>query len=163
MTIQLFQTAAATDAVAHTESILETARQLARLTSVDYAGSVSPSDAWTLFSNGHAQLVDVRTIEERTYVGRVPNSLHVAWQTGTSMSRNPRFLRELEKLVPKDAVLLLLCRSGNRSAAAAAAATAAGFTQVFNVLTGFEGALDGEGHRGGLGGWRFEQLPWVQD
>ena len=48
-------------------------------------------------------------------------------------------------------------------AAAARAATEAGFTQVFNVLEGFEGDLDGQRQRGDTGGWRHWGLPWVQD
>ncbi len=53
-------------------------------------------------------LVDVRTAEERKFVGHVPDSLHVAWATGTSLSRNPRFVRELEsKLGGKDVSALL--------------------------------------------------------
>jgi rhodanese-related sulfurtransferase len=86
--------------------------------------------------------------EERKFVGSVPGSVHVAWATGTSLTRNPRFVRELEAKTGKDAVVLLLCRSGNRSALAAEAAAKAGFTQVFNVLEGFEGRLDSQQRRG---------------
>ncbi|MDR2188278.1 MAG: rhodanese-like domain-containing protein, partial [Azonexus sp.] len=49
------------------------------------------------------------------------------------------------------------------SAAAAAAATKAGFGHVYNVLEGFEGDLDNTQQRGGSGGWRHHDLPWVQD
>ncbi len=128
-----------------------------------YAGGVSPQKAWELFSSGAAVLVDVRSPEERKFVGYVPDSLHVAWASGTSLNRNPRFVRELEAKTGKDAVVLLLCRSGNRSALAAEAATKAGFTQVYNVLEGFEGELDAQRRRGGQNGWRFHALPWVQE
>ena len=37
-----------------------------------------------------------------------------------------------------------------------------GFTDVVNVLHGFEGDLDPEFHRSSLNGWRFEGLPWEQ-
>ena len=60
-------------------------------------------------------------------------------------------------------MLVLLCRSGKRSAAAAEAATKAGFSQVFNVLEGFEGDLDAQQQRGEQGGWKLWGLPWVQD
>jgi len=60
-------------------------------------------------------------------------------------------------------VVLLLCRSGKRSALAAEVAAKAGFTRVFNVLEGFEGEIDEQQHRGVSDGWRFRQLPWVQD
>ena len=43
------------------------------------------------------------------------------------------------------------------------AAAAAGFRHVFNVLEGFEGEIDAQQHRGGGDGWRFHNLPWVQD
>ena len=93
----------------------------------------------------------------------MPGTAHVAWQTGPALIKNPRFLRELEKVAPKHAVVLLLCRSGKRSAAAAEAATVAGFANVFNVLEGFEGDLDALQQRGESGGWRRWGLPWQQD
>lgn len=129
-----------------------------------YAGAVPPQDAWALVSSGKVVLVDVRTAEERKFVGHVPDSLHVAWATGTALSRNPRFVRELEaKIGGKDVPTLLLCRSGKRSAAAAEAATKAGLTCIFNVLEGFEGEIDEQQQRGKSDGWRFHGLPWVQD
>ncbi|AIP45412.1 rhodanese-like domain protein [Burkholderia pseudomallei MSHR7498] len=142
--------------------MLDAAREAALAAGLPYAGGVSPRDAWALVAAGHARLVDVRTAEERTFVGHVPDSLHVPWATGTSLTRNPRFVRELEAKTGKDAVVLLLCRSGNRSALAAQAAAKAGFTQVFNVLEGFEGDLDDAGHRGTTNGWRLHGLPWRQ-
>jgi len=117
-----------------------------------------------LVTEGDAVLVDVRTAEERKFVGHVPDSLNVPWATGTSLTRNPRFVRELEARVGgKDAVVLLLCRSGKRSALAAEAAAQAGFRYIFNILEGFEGEIDSRQHRGTGDGWRFHQLPWVQD
>ncbi|ABE36045.1 rhodanese-like domain protein [Paraburkholderia xenovorans LB400] len=146
-----------------THTLLEAARTRATEAGLPYAGGLAPQDAWALVQTGNALLVDVRTAEERKFVGLVPGSLHVAWATGTSLTRNPRFVRELEARTGKDAVVLLLCRSGNRSALAAEAAAKAGFTQVFNVLEGFEGDLDGAQRRGSSNGWRFHGLPWIQD
>jgi len=128
-----------------------------------HAGSVTPQEAWSLVSDRAGVLVDVRTAEERKFVGHVPGSLHVPWKVGTAMQTNPRFLRELESRVTKEAVVLLLCRSGQRSAAAAAAATKAGFKHVYNVSEGFEGELDERQQRGRRSGWRFHELPWAQD
>lgn len=142
---------------------LDTIEQAARSTGLPYAGGVSPRLAWSLFSSGQAKLVDVRSAEERKFVGHVPDSIHVPWATGTSLTRNPRFVRELEAKTGKDARILLLCRSGKRSALAAEAAAQARFTQVFNVLEGFEGEINTNQHRGGQDGWRFHGLPWVQD
>ena len=144
---------------------LAAAQALARAAGLPYAGGVSPPVAWQLLAGEQVQLVDVRTFEERKFVGHVPGSVHVPWATGTSLTRNPRFVRELEAKVAggKEAFILLLCRSGKRSALAAEAATKAGFTAVFNVLEGFEGEIDARQHRGRSDGWRFHGLPWVQD
>ena len=149
------------DAPSH--AVLDRVRQEARSAGLPFAGSVPPLEAWALVQSGGAVLVDVRSAEERTFVGQVPGSRHVAWATGTSLTRNPRFVRELEAKVRKDEPVLLLCRSGKRSALAAEAATKAGFASVFNVLEGFEGELDGRQRRGTSDGWRFRGLPWIQD
>ncbi|WP_225318847.1 rhodanese-like domain-containing protein [Cellvibrio sp. KY-GH-1] len=143
--------------------MLAIARQEAQAAGLTYAGGVLPEDAWKLFIGGQAHLIDVRTAEERKFVGHVPNTLHIAWQTGPALIKNPRFLRELENKLPKDAVILFLCRSGKRSAAAATTATSAGFIRVFNVREGFEGDLDERQQRGAVSGWRQRGLPWVQD
>lgn len=142
---------------------LSIARERAEHDALLYAGGITPDQAWALVSAGDAVLVDVRTAEERKFVGHVPGSIHVAWATGTSMTRNPRFVKELEAKVGKDAVILLLCRSGKRSAAAAEAAAKAGFRHVFNVLEGFEGELNAESQRRNSGGWVVSGLPWQQD
>jgi rhodanese-related sulfurtransferase len=143
------------------EEVLE----LPQLLAASHArAGVPPAVAWELFTSGQALLVDVRTAEERKFVGHVPDSLHVPWATGTALTRNPRFARELEaKIGGKDAIALLLCRSGKRSLLAAEAAAKAGLSNVFNVLEGFEGEIDALQQRGKADGWRFHGLPWVQD
>jgi len=143
--------------------ILEQARAHGRSQSLAYAGALGPEEAWQLVERGDAILVDVRTAEEHKFVGHVPGSYHVAWQTGAALIKNPRFLKELEQKAPKTANILLLCRSAKRSALAAEAAAKAGFANVFNVLEGFEGDKDDHQQRGIAGGWRLRGLPWQQD
>lgn len=143
--------------------VLERARAEATAKGLGYAGGVTPTEAWALVKSGQAALVDVRTAEERKFVGQVPDSLHVPWATGTALTRNPRFARELETKVKKGDAVLLLCRSGKRSVLAAEVATKAGFQNVFNVLEGFEGDLDEQQQRGHHNGWRHHGLPWIQD
>jgi rhodanese-related sulfurtransferase len=75
---------------------------------------------------------------------------------------NPHFLAQLKQAVDPESLLLFMCRSGVRSDAAAKAATAAGLNSCYNVLEGFEGDRDANGHRGKVGGWRFAGLPWKQ-
>lgn len=143
--------------------IIAGARSAGAELGLPYAGRVTPTEAWQLLNSGAAQVIDVRTNEERKFVGHVPNTLHVAWQTGTSLNKNPRFVREVEAKVRKDSVVLLLCRSGKRSNDAAIALASAGFSDVYNIAEGFEGDLNGKTQRGELGGWRYWGLPWIQD
>jgi rhodanese-related sulfurtransferase len=134
----------------------------ARFTGLRWAGCVRPQEAWELVQAGAAVLVDVRSPEERHFVGHVPDSLHVPWASGTRLTRNPRFVRELQAKVSPRQPVLLLSRGGQRAQAAAEAATAAGFPHAFTVLEGFEGSLDPTQRRGRLDGWRFRGLPWTQ-
>ena len=62
-----------------------------------FAGHVPPKEAWEALSSCEALLVDVRSAEELSFVGRVPDALHVPWATGLSLVRNPRFAKDLEK------------------------------------------------------------------
>lgn len=126
-------------------------------------GELDPPAAWSLVAHGQAVLVDVRSPEELTFVGRVPGGVNVPWATGRALVRNEAFAEDLAARVAPGAKLLFLCRSGKRSASAAEAALKAGFTDVANVLEGFEGDLDGHGQRGKRNGWRFHGLPWLQD
>ncbi len=141
------------------------------MSSNDYAGDVSPSDAFeALKSEADALLVDVRTKAEWSFVG-VPNlapigkaASFIEWVRFPDMKPNRSFLKELEKITgrKKDAAVFFLCRSGQRSQKAAIAATAAGFTRAYNVDTGFEGPLDAERQRAKIGGWKADGLPWGQ-
>lgn len=154
-----------TEAHAFLHQALTQARAEASSQGLAYAGGLAPKLAWALVQAGLARLVDVRSGEELRFVGQVPGSLNVPWATGTALTRNPRFVRELEAKLgsDKNATLLLLCRSGKRSVLAAEAASKAGFANVFNVLEGFEGELDASQQRGKTDGWRFQGLPWSQD
>ena len=126
-----------------------------------YAGALLPAEAHALMQAG-AALVDVRTDPERLYVGKVPGSVAVPWQTYPGNRPNPQFVADLEAVVPKDQPVMFLCRSGARSHAAAEAAARAGWRECYNVLEGFEGDKDSAQHRSTLGGWKKAGLPWVQ-
>ena len=58
--------------------------------------------------------------------------------------------------------VLLICRSGNRSKEAGEPLKRNGFTDVYNVLHGFEGELDEHHRRSTRNGWRHDGLPWEQ-
>ena len=141
-----------------------------RVIGVSYAGDITSAEAWQrLEADPGAALVDVRTDAEWNFVGlpdlgslgRAP--VLVSWQAYPSMAVNGNFADDIAaRGIAKDAQVLLLCRSGQRSAAAAAALTAAGYSACYNIADGFEGPPDGEGHRGRVAGWKAAGLPWIQ-
>jgi len=136
---------------------------------MSYAGDVTPAEAYAAVSgDGDALLVDVRTRAEWAYVG-VPDLsaqgrrvAFVEWSRFPDGSVNEQFVDEVRSagLQPGHPVYLL-CRSGVRSRSAAEALTAAGFGPAFNVVDGFEGPHDREGHRT-VAGWKVAGLPWRQ-
>jgi rhodanese-related sulfurtransferase len=143
------------------DEIRKRAAERARQLGLAYAGALLPAEAHALMQAG-ARLVDVRTQPELQYVGRVPGSVAVQWQTYPGNRPNPEFLAELEDAVSKDEPVMFLCRSGARSHSAAETATRHGWRECYNVLEGFEGDKDAEQHRNTVGGWRKAGLPWVQ-
>jgi sulfur dioxygenase len=126
-----------------------------------YAGDVSPQLAHDWMKSGEAVLVDVRSDAEREWVGFVPGAVPVAWKQWPGMAMNAQFDQALKAAVPQGGKVVLLCRSGVRSIAAARRATELGL-QAYNILEGFEGDADEDGHRGRKGGWRLRGLPWRQ-
>ena len=135
------------------EYLLATARNSAALEGLNYAGDVTPRQAWALFSASAAQIVDVRTYAELQRVGYVQDTAHVEWLSGPQMEKNPHFISQLKLISKNDNIVLLLCRSGKRSVAAAEALTLSGFSNIFNILEGFEG----DGKPGS--GWLNHDLP----
>jgi rhodanese-related sulfurtransferase len=146
------------------EDILARAKQRGQAMHLPYAGALLPAEAHALMQQVPAsKLVDVRTQAEWDYVGRVPGSVLIEWNTYPSGQRNQAFLEQLQARVAKsDAPVMFFCRSGARSHHAAQAATQAGYPNSYNILEGFEGDKDANGHRSTLGGWRFAGLPWIQ-
>ena len=144
--------------------ILERARE--RGNGLPYAGAVTPTEALALLQDNPAvRLIDVRTNAERDWVGRVAvaEAQHgaVQWSTYPGGVPNPDFIAQLAAVAGKDDVLLFLCRSGVRSRHAAKLATENGYANSFDILEGFEGDKDAEGHRKTIGGWCKAGLPWV--
>lgn len=142
-------------------SIKKIARQRASELRLAYAGALLPPEAHVLMQAG-AKLVDVRTKAELEWVGIVPGSIAIEWNTWPGGKPNPEFIAQLEAQVGKDTPVMFLCRSGGRSHNAASVATQAGYREAYNVLQGFEGDKGPDGHRNTLGGWRLAELPWVQ-
>jgi len=131
-----------------------------------YAGAVSPAEAFELLQlDPRARLVDVRTRAELDWVGRPVvgdgQYAHVEWTRYPGGVPNSEFLAQLRSAVEGDAPVLFLCRSAARSKLAAIEAAKAGFTKAYDLLEGFEGDKDSQGHRKTVSGWCFRGLPWI--
>lgn len=127
-----------------------------------YAGALTPEEAWLLLKlRSDACLVDVRSEAERELVGAIPGAREVEFMRYPDWEENPDFVAQVRREVATQALVLLICRSGQRSHRAAELLRQAGYRQVFNVLEGFEGAKDAQGRRT-LNGWRQRGLPWQQ-
>lgn len=126
-----------------------------------YAGDISPKLAHDWATRGEALIVDVRSDAEREWVGFVPDAVALAWKQWPGMAMNPGFDDGVRAL-GSGKKLLMLCRSGVRSIAAAKRATELGAV-AYNILEGFEGDPDDQGHRTTRGGWKLQGLPWRQN
>lgn len=135
---------------------------------------VSVDDAWKrLGADAAAQLVDVRTRAEWTYVG-IPDlgslkkdALLHEWQSYPTNQPDPDFALKLDAVIAarglgKNTNLYFICRSGARSLSAARAMSSLGYSSCHNVRDGFEGPLSPDRHRGVAGGWKHAGLPWSQ-
>jgi len=124
---------------------------------------LEPKEAFQfLKKNPEAVLIDCRSEMEYFFVGHPVGSILVPWNDGPNWEVNPEFVAHVKKAASVNRPVVLMCRSGNRSLDAGRALEEAGFTQIYNVLHGFEGELDENHHRNEKTGWRHDGLPWEQ-
>lgn len=139
---------------------------------------VTPFVAADMVADEGAFILDVRTPQEWNWVGHPgQNNLgegayldghvlniayevyHEGYSKGDVLIVNTQFVKDVERLLNKNAAIITMCRSGKRSENAAKALEAAGFTNVYNMLTGFEGRTDNKGYRT-INGWKVDGLPY---
>lgn len=129
---------------------------------------------------GKALLVDVRTAAEVEYVGTTDlvdaNISYMIDDYSTwddkkarfAMAPNSGFLTKISDVMTKagldkNSEVIVICRSGDRSARAADLLSNAGYTKVYSVVDGFEGDMAKEGDNKGkrmVNGWKNAGLPW---
>ncbi len=133
---------------------------------------ISPKDASDIIhEEPNVIFVDVRSEMEFLFIGHPASSVNIPWIEEPDWEINPNFVRDIRKLIlggvictedSQCAPIILICRSGKRSAEAGHALIDAGFSRVYNINTGFEGDLNDHHQRSTIGGWRFDGLPWEQ-
>jgi len=113
--------------------------------------------------------IDVRTEFEFNFIGYPVGAENLPYLDDNFIPRGDAFLRDIRELTLTDGthskeppIMMLICRSGDRSYQAAKYLKENGFCCVINVKHGFEGDRNDEHHRSSVNGWRFENLPWAQ-
>jgi rhodanese-related sulfurtransferase len=127
-----------------------------------------------------AFMIDVRTAAEVEYVGGADSvdanisymvDDYTTWddkKARFAMSPNSGFLTKVSDAMSKagldkNSEVIVICRSGDRSARAADLLSNAGYTKVYSVVDGFEGDMGKEGAAKGrraVNGWKNAGLPW---
>ena len=163
------------------------------------AQNVGVLEAFEMVQGGTAgvYLIDVRTPAEYQQIGHPVMAYSIPFMylsdefvekggmfRGEKMTKtryqyykNPEYLNYMKKHFKADDVLLIMCRSGNRSVPASDFLAENGFNRVYNVVDGFEGGkfkgssseekalmqkFSGHyGRRGFTGGWKYYGLPWT--
>jgi rhodanese-related sulfurtransferase len=122
------------------------------------------------------KLIDVRTPEELLFVGHPATAWKIPvgaqtyeWDAAKGqfpMKLLPDFVARVKEVASPDDTLLVMCRSGGRSAIAVNLLAQAGFKHVYNVVDGMEGdkvddpgsAFHGMRMRNG---WKNSGCPWT--
>ena len=123
------------------------------------------------------KLIDVRTPEEYAFIGHPEMAWNIPLafvtyqrkdgKTEYGPKMNPDFVAEVTTIAGPTDTLLVMCRSGDRSAMAVNKLAVAGFKKVYTIIDGFEGdkVTDPESVFYGKrmrNGWK-NSAPWVYD
>jgi rhodanese-related sulfurtransferase len=123
-------------------------------------------------------ILDVRTPEEFMFVGHADMAWNIPvaaqlyrWDADRRqfpMQPLPDFVARVRMVAKPDDTLLVMCRSGGRSAMAVNLLATAGFRNVYNVTDGMEGddVKDPDSVFRGqrlVNGWKNSGLPWTYD
>jgi rhodanese-related sulfurtransferase len=140
------------------------------LTTQDVFLEVNKNKSKTLF-------LDVRTPQELQFVGytelidaNIPyltydyaewDAKHNEYQRNTNSNFPLKVEEELAKKgLDKNAKIIVMCRSGDRSAKAVDVLTKLGYTNAWSYIEGFEGDKSKKGKRS-VNGWKNDNLPWT--
>jgi rhodanese-related sulfurtransferase len=139
---------------------------------------VTAEEAYEMWKSGpeRVHIIDVRTPEEYVFVGHAEMARNIPllfvkheWNTETNqfaVEPNPDFIAEAKRLFTPTDTLLVMCRSGDRSAMAVNALAKAGFVNVYNIIDGMEGDMVDDPkskHHGKRmkNGWKNCGSPWT--
>jgi len=109
----------------------------------------------------NVKLIDVRTPEEHRLIGFPEMAARIP------LSAPHQFVGRVKLVAEPNDPILVICRSGNRSAVAAEMLARAGFENAYTVVDGFEGDRDSDPSSPDYGkrrvsGWKNAGLPWTR-
>jgi len=122
------------------------------------------------------KIIDVRTPEEYAFIGHPEKVWNVPFafvtyqrKEGTTthgVKMNDDFVNEVHKIAKPTDILLLMCRSGDRSAKAVNQLAEAGFKNAYTITDGMEGDKVDDSSNVFHGkrvknGWKNSGSPWV--
>jgi rhodanese-related sulfurtransferase len=122
------------------------------------------------------KVLDVRTPEEFAFIGHPEMVWNIPFafvtyqrkdgKTEHGKKLNPDFLYLVQEVAKPTDTLLVMCRSGARSALAINQLAAAGFKNVYNIVDGMEGDKVEDPENVFYGkrmknGWKNSGLPWI--
>jgi rhodanese-related sulfurtransferase len=122
------------------------------------------------------KIIDVRTPEELLFVGhptmawKIPIAIQsYQWDAAKGqypMSLADDFVARVREIARPDDTLMVMCRSGGRSAMAVNQLAAAGFKHVYNIVDGMEGDTVDDPRSVFLGqhllnGWKNSGCAWT--
>lgn len=139
---------------------------------------LTSKEAYTIWNADqlNIKILDVRTPEEYIFIGHADMAWNIPlafqtyeWDTEKKqfkMKPNPEFLHQVKSIAGPQDTLLVMCRSGGRSALAVNQLAADGYYHVYNITDGMEGDLvsDPESVYAGQrmkNGWKNSGLPWT--
>ena len=125
-----------------------------------YITATGAYEAWKA-DPANIKIIDVRTPEEFRMIG-VPEMAAKIPLTGSA-----QFVDQVKRVARPDDTVLVICRSGNRSAAAIEMLARAGFKNAYTVVDGFEGDRESSPSSPNYGkrtvnGWKNAGLPWTR-
>lgn len=133
---------------------------------------ITAKDAYAKWQadQNNVKILDVRTPGEYIFVGHAPMATNIpiemfngAVDPATSkpvMPVNGNFVAEVKKRFKDTDTIMIMCRSGARSAAAVNELAKAGFKNAYTITDGFEGDTDANGMRT-VNGWKNSDAPWT--
>ena len=140
-----------------------------------YVTAAEAYDKWRAAPDA-VKILDVRTLEEYIYVGHAPMAWNIPMASQThewdadkgyfAYQPNPDFISQVKEVAAPTDLIMVMCRSGGRSAMAVNLLAKNGYTNVYQITDGMEGDTVKDPQSASQGqrlvnGWKNSGAPWT--